>query len=68
MKACLLSKMSIFNLRGDKRKRNGKRGGGYYAKKLIILNISVKGGDYSREAINQGTAIIQGNTVYICCS
>ena len=31
---------------------------------MIILNISVKGGDYSREAINQGTAIIQGNTVY----
>ena len=24
-----------------------------------------KGGDYSREAINRGTAIIQGNTVSI---
>ena len=23
-----------------------------------------KGGDYSREAINQGTAIIRGNTVF----
>ena len=35
---------------------------------VIILNISVKGrgggggGDYSREAINGGTAIIRGNT------
>ena len=34
----------------------------------IILNISIKvgggGGDYSREAINSGTAIIQRNTVF----
>ena len=30
-----------------------------------MLNISVKGGrgDYSREEIDQGTAIIRGNTV-----
>ena len=28
----------------------------------IILNISMKGGDYSREAINQGKAIIRENT------
>ena len=27
----------------------------------IILNISIKGGDYSMEAINLGTAIIRGN-------
>ena len=30
---------------------------------MIILNISMKGGDYSREAIDRGTAIIGGNTV-----
>ena len=30
---------------------------------MIILNISMKGGDYSREAIDRGTAIISGNTV-----
>ena len=30
---------------------------------MIILNISMKGGDYSREAIGRGTAIISGNTV-----
>ena len=26
------------------------------------------GGDYSREAINQGTAIIQGNEVHVKCT
>lgn len=36
---------------------------GYYPREAIILNIFVKGGDYSREAINRLTAIIQGNTV-----
>ena len=33
---------------------------------VIILNIAIKGGDYSREAINRGTAIIWGSTVIIC--
>ena len=42
-----------------------RRGWGDYSRKAIILNILVKGGDYSREAINRGTAIIRGNTVYI---
>ena len=43
-------------------------GGGDYLSEAIIFNFSVKGrrlfegGDYSREAINRGTAIIQGNT------
>ena len=27
-------------------------GGSYYLRKVIILNISVKGGEYSREAID----------------
>ena len=39
--------------------------GGDYSRKAIISNISVKGGDYSGEAINQGTAIIRGNTIFI---
>ena len=30
---------------------------------IIWGNISVKGGDYLREVINRGTAIIRGNTV-----
>ena len=34
---------------GTKEREDGERGGG--------------GGDYSREAINRGTAIIRGNTV-----
>ena len=39
-------------------------GGDYYSREATILNISIKGGgDYSREAINRGTAILQGNTV-----
>ena len=36
-----------------------------YSRESIISNISIKGGDYSREAINRGTAIIRGNTVVI---
>ena len=40
-------------------------GGGDYSREAIILNISVKGGDKLREGINQRTAIIWGNTVYI---
>lgn len=40
-------------------------GGGDYLRKTIILNFSIKEGwgDYLREAINRGTAIIQGNRV-----
>ena len=48
----------------DKRKGWG---GGHYLREAIILYIPVSGGsggkDFSREAINQGTAIIQGNMV-----
>ena len=59
--ACLLPKMSIFNLRGrDKRKRKWREEGrGDYLREANIFNNSVKGGDYSREAINRGTAIIE---------
>ena len=39
------------------------RGGGGYSRETIGLNIYVWGGDYSRKAINGGTAIIRGNTV-----
>ena len=46
MKACLLPKISFLTLGGeDKRKRNGQGEGG---------------GNYSREAINRGTATIRG--------
>ena len=47
MKACLLPKISFLTLGGeDKRKRNGQGWGE---------------GDYSREAINRGTATIRGH-------
>ena len=36
---------------------------GAYSNKYGILNISMKGGDYSREAIDRGRAVIRGNTV-----
>ena len=29
-----------------------------------VVGVGGVGGDYSREAINRGTAIVQGNTVY----
>ena len=50
---------------GIKERKAGKRGGeeGDYSREAIVFNISIKGGDYSREVINRGTAIIQGNTV-----
>ena len=38
-------------------------GRGDYSREAIILSISVRGGDYLREAINRGTAIIRGNMV-----
>ena len=48
-------------------KERGEGGGGHYLREAIILYIPVSGGggaeDFSREAINQGTAIIQGNMV-----
>ena len=48
------------------KERGGGGGGGHYLREAIILYIPVSGGggkDFSREAINQGTAIIQGNMV-----
>ena len=51
---------------GNKGKRRWREGWGKgdYLWKAIVLNISVKGDDYSREAIHRwGTAIIRGNTV-----
>ena len=48
---------------GIKEREDGERGSGDYSRVAIISNISIKGGDYSREAINRGTAITRGNTV-----
>ena len=42
----------------------GRGGEGDYSREAIVSNISAKGFHYSREAINRGTAIIRGNTVY----
>ena len=41
------------------------RGGGGvdYSREAIILNISIRGGDYSWVVINRETAIIRGNTI-----
>ena len=35
-------------------------GVGDYSRETIILNLSVRGGDYSRKAINRGTTFIRG--------
>ena len=43
----------------------GGGGGGDFTGGAIILIFPSKGGDYWREAINRGTAIIQGNTVFL---
>ena len=52
---------------GDKRFReDDERGwGGHCSRESFIKIFSSKEGDYSREAINRETAIIQGNSVYI---
>ena len=52
------------SLAGNLKKIGVMGGGCNYSSEAIILNISVKGGDHSRELINQGMAIIEGNTVY----
>ena len=41
----------------------GGGGGAIIRGRRLFLIFSSKGGDYSREAINRGTAIIRGNTV-----
>ena len=47
-----------------KEREDGERGGGDYLREAIISEIfPSKEGDYSREAIYRGTAIIRGNTV-----
>ena len=52
---------------GKERIKERGGGGGHYLREAIILYIPVSGGgggkDFSREVINQGTAIIQGNMV-----
>ena len=52
------------SLAGNLKKIGVMGGGRNYSSEAIILNISVKGGDHSRELINRGMAIIEGNTVY----
>ena len=49
---------------GIKEKENGETIGGDYSKEAVVLNISLRGSDYSREAINRRTTIIRGNVVY----
>ena len=48
-------------------RENGEKdvgGGGVdYSREAIILNISIRGGDYSWVVINRETAIIRGNTI-----
>ena len=52
---------------GVTKKGRGGEGGGNKLREAIILNFSVKGGDYLREAIHQGAAIIRGNTTHVNC-
>ena len=55
MKACLLPKISNFNLRGrGLRKRGNGEGEVDYLREAIISNISVKGFDYSRSRLIEG--------------
>ena len=42
----------------------GGGGVGRLFKEVIISNISIIGGNYLRDAINRGMAIIRGNTRY----
>ena len=58
--------MDQTSLQLGKERIKERGGGGHYLREAIILYIPVSGGggeDFSREAINQGTAIIQGNMV-----
>ena len=52
-----------------KEREDGERGGGDYLREAIISQIfPSKEGDYSRESLNRGTAIIRGNTVIPLCN
>ena len=54
---------------GDKKKRKWRGGGAIIRGRRLFLIFRSKGPEYSREAINRGTAIIRGSTVFIdCCS
>ena len=65
LKACLLPKISIFNLRGIRERENGEgKGGGIIPGKRLFQIFRSKGGDYWREAINRGTTTTRGNTVF----
>ena len=60
MKACFLPKMSICLLeREGIRKRENGKGGHDYLRKVIVLNISVKGG-----MIIQGKPLIEGRVLF----
>ena len=52
---------------GMKEREDSERGGGggtiIRGRRLFQIFLSKEGGDYSREAINRGTAVIRGNTV-----
>ena len=65
MKACLLPKMSIFNLRGGDNKKRKWRGGVRLFEEGNYFKYFGQRGNYSREAIDRGMAIIQGNMVYV---
>ena len=52
---------------GVTKKRRGGEGGAINSREAIILNFSVKGGDYLREVTHRGEAIIQGNTIHVHC-
>ena len=51
--------------REDDEKGCGGGGAAIIRERRLFLIFPSKGGDYSREAINRGTAIIQGNTVLL---
>ena len=58
----LLDQASLQLEREGMKKKKMARGMGVvdYSREAIVLNFSVLGGDYSREAINRRTAFIRG--------
>ena len=62
-------KLDREGIKGREKSKRGERGGGGggrdgdYSREAIFQIFPSNGGNYSREEIDQGTAIIRGNTV-----
>ena len=56
-------KLDREGIKGREKSKRGERGGAIIRERRLFQIFPSNGGNYSREAIDQGTAVIRGNTV-----